>query len=78
MGISISGTETVDSGKQSDPYLIPTLHNSKFQLEITRVEYLYDIGTGKDFLNKIWKEQIKEKMDPWKVLNNKHINITNT
>lgn len=53
MGISISGTETVDSGKQSDPYLIPTLHNSKFQLEITRVEHLYDIGTGKDFLNKI-------------------------
>lgn len=33
------------------------LLNSKFQLEITRAEYLYDIGTGKDFLNKMEKEQ---------------------
>lgn len=45
-----------------------TLPNSKCQLEITRVQYLYGFGAEKDFLNKTRKEQIKEEIEPWRVL----------
>lgn len=53
---------------RSWPHL--TLPNIKCQLEITTVEYLYDFGAGKDFLNKTRKEQIKEEIEPWRVLYN--------